>query len=248
MEMFTGVEYLKLDIANSFGLDKALFAERLAWVNQHLHELEDLWEQADEPMLYISGVMALREAQADMPIGHLVAFDACSSGLQLMAVMGGCLVTARNTGLVDPMVRSDIYTQCTQEMQQRVTLKPVDRKEVKQALMTRFYGSVANPKAIFGEDTPELAAFYAATQAVAPGPSDLMQDMLNAWQDGALEHRWTLPDGFVVHVKVMQQKLVKFEVDELNHATFSHIVYVNEGEKKGISLPANIVHSKQSME
>lgn len=247
MEMFTGVEYLKLDIANSFGLDKALFAERLAWVNRHLHELEDLWEQADEPMLYISGVMALRDAQAGMPIGHLVAFDACSSGLQLMAVMGGCLVTARNTGLVDPMVRSDIYTQCTQEMQQRVTLTPVDRKEVKQALMTRFYGSVANPKAIFGEDTPELAAFYAATQAVAPGPSDLMQDMLNAWQDGALEHRWTLPDGFVVHVKVMQQKLAKFEVDELNHATFSHIVYVNEGEKKGISLPANIVHSVDAL-
>lgn len=41
-------------------------------------------------------------------------------------------------------------------MQQRVTLTPVDRKEVKQALMTRFYGSVANPKAIFGEDTTVL--------------------------------------------------------------------------------------------
>ena len=136
MEYFSGMDYLKLDIANSFGLDKEVFADRLAWVNQHLDELESLWQQADEPMLYASGVLALRSAQAGEPIGHLVAFDACSSGLQLLAVMGGCLITARNTGLVDPTVRSDIYTSCTSAMQQRVVLSPVDRKDVKQALMT----------------------------------------------------------------------------------------------------------------
>ena len=103
---------------------------------------------------------------------------------------------------------------------------------------------MANPRELFGEDTPELAAFYAAAQDVAPIPCELLQDMLAAWQDWALEHRWTLPDGFEVRVKVMQKKVMKFEVDELGHATFSHIVYVNEGEKDGISLPANITHSK----
>lgn len=41
-----------------------------------------------------------------------------------------------------------------------------------------FYGSKAKPKEIFGEDTPELNAFYQAAQQVAPGAWELLQDLL----------------------------------------------------------------------
>ena len=41
----------------------------------------------------------------------------------------------------------------------------------------------------------------------------------------------------------MNKKELRIEVDELLHATFSYEFYENQGEKKGISLPANVVHS-----
>lgn len=246
MKHYSGYEYLLIDIANNFGLDKELFPVRIDWAVQHLHELEELANQAEEPMLYLSSVLALRQSQRGEPIGHLATLDATASGLQLMAVLSGCPTTAYNTGLVDPNQRSDIYTKCTETTNSLLSENSqvsVPRNDVKQALMTHFYGSQANPKAIFGEGSLALGAFYVAAEHVAPGACDLMNDMLSAWQPYALQHNWVLPDGFHVHVKVMQQKTVKFEVDELEHATFSHILYVNEGEKHGISLPANITHS-----
>ena len=41
MQKFNGVDYLKIDIANHYGLDKKLWDERLAWVNEHEDNLED---------------------------------------------------------------------------------------------------------------------------------------------------------------------------------------------------------------
>lgn len=248
MNTYTGYEYLLIDIANNFGLDKLLFPQRIAWAQAHLHELEDLEDQADEPMLYLSGVLALRQAQRGEAIGHLVTLDATASGLQLMAVLTSCVTTAKNTGLVDPNARADIYTHCTVVMNELLNSNMVvPRKDCKQALMTSFYGSKAKPREIFGEDTVELETFYRSAEIVAPGACDLMNDMLAVWQPYALKHSWVLPDGFHVHVKVMQQKIVKFEVDELDHATFSHIIYVNEGEETGISLPANLIHSLDAL-
>ena len=248
MKYYSGYEYLLIDIANNYGLDKLLFEERIAWAQAHLHELEDLADQAEEPMLYLSSVLALRQTQRQEPIGHLATLDACSSGLQLMAVLSGCPTTAYHTGLVDPNLRADIYHTCTTTMNGYLPADlNIPRKSVKLALMTHFYNSIAKPKEIFGEGTPALSAFYAAAETVAPGACDLMNDMQSAWQPYALQHSWVLPDNFHVHVKVMQQKTVKFEVDELDHATFSHILHVNEGEANGISLPANIIHSVDGM-
>lgn len=106
-----------------------------------------------------------------------------------------------------------------------------------------FYGSKATPKAIFGEDTPEINAFYQAAQTVAPGAWELLQDLLASWQPYALLHQWKLPDGFDARVKVMQKRKVRIEVDELNHTTFTYEFYENEGTEKGLSNAANVVHS-----
>ena len=119
----------------------------------------------------------------------------------------------------------------------------VARSVMKQAVMTVFYGSKAEPKKIFGEDTPEINAFYVAIQRVAPGAWELLQDLLGSWQPFALKHSWQLPDGFDAVVKVMEKKEARIEVDELDHATFTYEFYVNEGQKRGLSLVANVVHS-----
>ena len=96
---------------------------------------------------------------------------------------------------------------------------------------------------MFGEDTPELHAFYQAMTIVAPGAWELLQDLLASWRPWALSHEWQLPDGFEAKVKVMGKKEARVEVDELGHSTFTYEYYENVGTEQGLSNVANVVHS-----
>lgn len=241
---YTGWQWLLIDAANHFGLDKLTFEARIQWTETHLKVLEDSLNQAENKPLYMKAVMAIRDAQAGKAIGHRVGVDACCSGIQVLSVLTGCIAGATATGLVDPDRRADAYAQATQVMQDLLGMAfHVERSDAKAALMTSFYGSRKTPKEIFGENTPELNAFYQAANIVAPGAWELLQDLLAAWQPYALSHQWKLPDGFDARVKVMQKNELRIEVDELDHATFTYEYYENAGSKTGISLPANVTHS-----
>lgn len=246
MKFFTAWEYLCIDVANAWGLDKKLFEERIEWAQAHLDKLESLTDQAETKPLYQKAVMAIRKVQQGKPTGHMVGLDASCSGLQLMSAMTGCWKGAEATNLVNPDVRNDAYSMCTENMNKSLAAQflsvRVPRAKAKQALMTCLYGSKAKPIEIFGEDTPELKAFYDATIKLAPGAWELLQDLKAAWQPYALEHEWILPDGFHARVKVMEKQETRVEVDELD-SSFTYIYYVNQGQKKGISLVANTVHS-----
>ena len=253
MTQFSGWQYLLIDLANAFGHDKEVFEARIKWAEENMEVLEALTEQADTKPLYVKALMGIRKAQAGLPSGHLVGFDATCSGIQVMSALTGCIAGATSVGLVDPNVRADAYTLCTKVMNEILAAQglsvEVTRKQAKSALMTAFYGSTGEPKKLFGEDTPELEAFYQAAATIAPGPWELLQDLLGSWQDGALEHCWTLPDGFQAKVKVMKKfEDVRIEVDELDHASFTYTYYENEGKIRGKddgtkSNAANVVHS-----
>ncbi len=247
MNYYTGFEYLCIDAANNFGLDKLLFEERIQWARDNMDVLETKVQEADTPALYLKAVQAIRKAQQGIPTGHLVGMDAVCSGVQLMSVLTGCKVGAEATGLVNPNKRADAYSECTQNMQKVLgSAFHVERADAKDALMKSMYGSTAVPKRIFGEDTPELAAFYKAAEMTAPGAWTLLHELLAAWQPYALVHEWQLPDGFEVKVKVMNVKEIRVEVDELDHASFTYAFEQNVGSKEGLSLPANTIHSVDS--
>jgi hypothetical protein len=244
MTHYTGWQYLLIDAATQFGLDKLTFEQRIHWTEQHLNELELHAQHAETKPLYSKAVMAIRKAQQGLSTGHMVGVDGTCSGIQVMSVLTGCYEGAKATGLVDPNVRADAYTSCTDEM--NVILGGnlvVPRADAKQALMTSFYGSKAQPKTLFGEETPELAAFYQAAQKIAPGAWELLQDLLASWQPYALEHSWKMPDGYDARIKVMTKKEARIEVDELDHATFTYEFYENQGQKSGLSNAANLTHS-----
>ena len=78
---------------------------------------------------------------------------------------------------------------------------------------------------------------------LAPGAVELLEDLLNSWTPFALSHEWVLPDAYEAKVKVMTKVEKRLEVDELDHATFTYEYYVNEGQEKGLSNVANVVHS-----
>jgi hypothetical protein len=249
MKFFTGWEYLLIDAASQFGHDKMRFEDRIEWTLANLPDLENLVELADTKPLYMKAVLAIRKAQKGIPTGHLVGMDASCSGIQVMSVLTGCINGANSTGLVDPDRRADAYSECTTLMNTLLDEQTVEvsRKEAKQALMTVFYGSKAQPKILFGQDTPELEAFYKAAQMMAPGPWELLQDLLASWQSDALEHAWLLPDGFHARIKVMVQKSTRIKVEELDQASFTYEYYNNEpipiGHQKSKANAANVVHS-----
>ena len=244
MKTFNGMQWIAIDLANHYGLDKETFETRLEWAKTHLDELETLSDKAEVPELYLKGVMALRKAQQGIPTGHLVGLDAVCSGVQIMSALTGCHKGARATGLVDPEVRADAYSTCTKEMQRILgTTLSITRQQAKDAMMKAFYASKKEPKVIFGEDTPELDAFYKAISTIAPGAWGLLQDLVASWNPTTLSHEWKLPDGFDVKVKVMKKVEKLIEVDELDHSRFTYTYYVNEAEKFGLSNAANVVHS-----
>lgn len=248
MQTFTGWQYLLIDCANQWGLDKENFEPRIKWVEENLDQLEELGEARTgkwkERPLYFKAVQAIRKAQRGEPTGHMVGFDAVCSGMQIMSATTGCVSGATATGLVNPNERADAYTLCTSIMRKWVpTLPDEERGNVKQAVMTVLYGSRRQPITIFGEDTHELNAFYKAMWEMAPGACELLQDLLDSWQPFALSHDWVLPDNYHAHVKVMDVVEKRIEVDELDHATFTYKYKENVGQETGLSNVANVVHS-----
>lgn len=244
MIMYSGYQWLLIEIAGHFGLDKLTFDKRIQWSEKHLDSLETMAIGADDKPLYEKAVMALRKAQQGIATGHLVGVDASASGIQIMSALTGCIAGATATNLVDPTVRNDAYSILTNTMNDILGGNfHVSRPDAKDAMMKSFYGSKAEPIAIFGEETPELNAYYKAAYQIAPGPWELLQDLLASWQPYALLHEWKLPDGYDARVKVMTQIETRVEVDELDHATFTYVYYVNEGEEKGLSNAANVIHS-----
>lgn len=245
-KQYTPFEWICIDIANQNGLDKKLFEERVQWVKDNMNRLMVIATEAKERPLYVKAVMALHKAMRGVPTGHLVGLDATCSGMSIMSVLTKCYLGCLATNLIDPNVRNDAYTMVTAAAASYLeqATSTVSRAQAKDATMTALYGSQATPRDIFGEDTPELDAFYAGLTDVAPLAVELLGDLRNSWQAFALAHSWILPDNFHVLIKVMQKvEGARVEVDELGHSTFSFDYYVNQGTKKDLKLVANVTHS-----
>lgn len=242
MKSYSPVDYLKIDIANQYGLDKKSFPQRIAWVNS-IKNLHSKIDKAEKPAQYLAAIIALENAMVGTPTGHMVGLDACSSGISILGILIGCHTTSKNTGIIGNK-RMDMYHQCTEAINDLLE-KDIDipRSDVKQSQMTHFYGSKAIPKAIFGDETDELYAFYRAQETVAPGACIMMRELLDSWQPHTLEHSHTLPDGYNAIVPVLQKMKVKLEIDELDHTTLTYIYEDNIGSEKGLAVAANMTHA-----
>ena len=69
-QQFTGLQYLKIDIANNWGLDKLKWDERIEWFDQNESQLDTLVSKADSPALFYAGVQAWKAHKAGQPSGY----------------------------------------------------------------------------------------------------------------------------------------------------------------------------------
>ena len=80
MQKFTPLEYIKIDIANSFGKDKLDWNDRISWFEDNKNQLNKLVDEADAPAQMYAGVMAYNDALKGIPSGYLVGMDQTCSG------------------------------------------------------------------------------------------------------------------------------------------------------------------------
>jgi len=240
LSKFNGLDMLKIDIANCYGWDKISWIDRLLWVHEHEHELEQLVEGASEPLLYLKAVKALRLTQDGQPSGHIMFLDATASGLQIMAALSGCKKTAYAVNLINTGKREDVYNEVAISMNDVLAFDDqVVRGDVKKPVMTHYYNKMTQDTL----NTVQQEAFYGVLADKFEG-AEAVKDTINEfWDKNALEHVWTLPDGHIARVKVTEMINARIEVDELDHVTFTYRFEVNTPSFVSTSLVPNIIHS-----
>jgi len=243
MKYYTGFEYICIDIANQWGLDKEVFEKRIDWALHNINDLEVLgqsrghWKEAP---LYFKAVQALRDVQAGKPTGHMIGLDATASGLQIKSAISGCISGAKSTNLVDPDTREDAYADLHAAMEHYIPgLSQETRDDAKQAAMTAMYGSKAEPEKLFGKGSKTLQVFYQAMYDLFTGGCQVLDANLNSWQPFAMKHSWVMPDNHHVHIKVMSKFKINPKIEELGGMSFTYIYSQNVGQEKGLSNAAN---------
>lgn len=242
MQTFTGMQYLFIDIANQFGLDRLNWQDRIHWVENNRPDLRALCQNAQHPILMAKAVRALEAVEAGESTNHTMGLDATASGIQILAAMSGCRSSARTVNLIDTGKREDLY-QLVADNMTKVAEEKITRQEIKKPTMTHFYASDAQPRAILGEDTPAMAAFQHTMKNLLAGPSMLRDIFLKLWDPTKDEYVWAMPDGHVVTVPVIEKVEKGMEIDEAGHLRYTFRTAVQRPIAKGRALGANIVHS-----
>ena len=153
-----GMEWIKFQLATTYGLDKATMQERLEWIDKTenyemvqrvwrdpIDNIAD-WENADEPWLFLAACNEFCELHFEHRFHtHLpVAVDATCSGLQILAGLAKDASTARMVNVIGSEKPQDAYATIASHSMDAIPdrLKPHwDRKVTKRCVMTIPYNA-----------------------------------------------------------------------------------------------------------
>ena len=198
-------DWLRFQVATTYGLDKAPMPERIEWVKNneelitlcatepldHIH----LWETADEPWQFLSAcdeyyncVIACTRNHTSLP----VATDATCSGLQILAGLCRDASTARLVNVLPSDCPQDAYKtvanhaapNCPESIR-----KHMDRKVVKRVVMTVPYNAKPHSNRGYIREalkeknieiqkddlTATVNAVRESMDAIVPGPMKVMK-------------------------------------------------------------------------
>ena len=163
----SGVEWLKIHLANKMGFDKLRISERMHIVENLMSDVKDMandpikyraWLDYEDPWQSLATIFelveALKQENPEEYISHLhIHQDGSCNGLQHYAALGRDIEGAEQVNLVDKEKPGDLYTAVSERVQQIVDgdaaagkklaekLKgQIMRKIVKQTVMTSVYG------------------------------------------------------------------------------------------------------------
>lgn len=161
----SGERWLKIHLANTYGVDKVSFEDRLEWVKDHsttiqmcaINPLEyKFWMDADSPWEFLAACFEYEEYQRNPKmLSYLpIRVDGSCNGLQHLSSVLRDPVGAAAVNLAPSNKPNDIYGQVASIVSSKVTLAAqqgdpiaqawygkVDRSVVKRNVMTTAYGA-----------------------------------------------------------------------------------------------------------
>lgn len=240
MQKFNGMDMLKIDLANCYGLDKSTWNERLTWVEDNKNCLRQQISDAKEPYMFQKALLAYEGTLKNIPSGHNMFLDATSSVLQIMAALSGCHHTAYAVNLINSDERKDVYTDLANSMNKELdSHDKVDRKLVKKPMMTHFYNKMVQDTL---NDNQKLI-FYKVLSDSFPGAEAVKNIINQCWDKTATHHTWILPDGHVAKVNVTEMCNVRIAVNELDGSSFTYRYEKIACSDRTSSLAPNVIHS-----
>ena len=164
----TGLKWLRIHLANVYGYDKLSFAEREKFAAEHEAEIMDSadkplegsrwWADAEDPWQCLAACIELSKAlrcpdptafESSLPVHQ----DGTCNGMQHYAALGGDVRGAKAVNLENGDRPADIYTRVVEIVNRviekdkqagiigaRLIKEPLQRKIVKQTVMTTVYG------------------------------------------------------------------------------------------------------------
>ena len=165
-----GEKWLKIHLANTFGVDKVSMDDRTQWMDEHEVHIRlvandpytyKFWQSADSPWQFLAACFEWerykQSGEGTSFISRLsINVDGSCNGLQNFSAMLRDPVGGKATNLVPQEVPADIYTEVAKVVQDKVTKDLVNpelqqlaalwdgkikRKIVKRQVMTLPYGS-----------------------------------------------------------------------------------------------------------
>jgi DNA-directed RNA polymerase len=164
-----GLRWLKIQLANMAGFDKASLDERVAYAERHLENIFDSanrpidgqqwWRKADEPWQCLATCIeltaALQSPNHEEFLSHLPCQqDGSCNGLQHYAALGGDIDGARQVNLTPADRPQDVYAAVANLVNDQIEKDSasdpnhianklrgkINRKVIKQPVMTNVYG------------------------------------------------------------------------------------------------------------
>ena len=115
-----GLYWLKVHAANTFGIDKVSFDERVAWASENTQNMmkcaadpvtHRLWTEADSPFQFLAACFALAAYAKDpaSPCHLIVSMDGSCNGIQHLAALSRDAEAGAQVNLTPTKKPSDIY-------------------------------------------------------------------------------------------------------------------------------------------
>ncbi|KQW02238.1 DNA-directed RNA polymerase [Rhizobacter sp. Root1221] len=160
-----GAYWLAIHGANSFGVDKVSFQERIDWVEAHADDILDsanrpgsatFWMEADSPFVFLAFCHEWARLQSHVDAGgaegefesHIaVAFDGSCNGLQNFSAMLRDEVGGAATGLMPNHKPADIYSEVARAAQVIIDRDAADPESENHEVAQRWVGKMSRKHA-----------------------------------------------------------------------------------------------------
>ena len=248
MEKFKPIEWIAIDIASKYGMDKETFEKRLEFGNSLKEELKSTSleavvkkyvEEADEPDMFVRTLVSMSDIIKSGETAFPIGVDVASSGPQIDTTGIRDEEGMVTTGAISDCV-PNLYLDIQKEMQKYLPIN-LTREQVKKATVPYVYGSTAVPKAVFGD---YYKWFQKAFFKKAKGVVVVNNALIDAWRNDVVIYEHTLPDGF--QARTLSTKVMPFRY-QIGNTSYTYVEEVlapkEKGEDKTKALSANVTHS-----